>query len=113
MEYWPPARRAYGSERVLGAQAGKNLVYFLSPFFSAGANQGSFFSLLHYSITPILRIQLTSAFDTKADKCSLPTAVIYTQADLNILVRILQPSWDKLGALPQLEGWNSGILGTQ
>jgi hypothetical protein len=34
--------------------------------------------LLHYSITPILRIQLTSAFDKKADYCSLPKAVIYT-----------------------------------
>jgi hypothetical protein len=63
---------------VLGAKTGKDLVYILSPLFPEGAKQGSFFSLLHYSITPILRIQLTIAFDKKADKCSLTTAVIYT-----------------------------------
>jgi DNA-binding NtrC family response regulator len=67
---------------VLGAKAGKNLVYILSPIFLAGAKQGSFFSLLHYSITPILQIQLTSAFDKKADNCILPTAVIYTPCGL-------------------------------
>ena len=66
------------STGVLGAKAGKNLVYIPSPLFPEGAKQGSFFSLLHYSITPILRIQLTSALDKKADNCSLPTAVIYT-----------------------------------
>jgi hypothetical protein len=54
---------------VLGAKAGKNLVSILSPLFPAGAKQGLFFSLLHYSITPILRIQLTTAFDKKADNC--------------------------------------------
>ncbi len=64
---------------MLGAKAGKNMVYILSPLFLAGAKQGSFFLLLHYSITPILQIQLTSAFDKKADNCSLPTAVIYTR----------------------------------
>jgi len=66
---------------VFGAKTGKNLVYILSPLFPAGARQGSIFfttPLLHHSITPILRIQLTSAFDKKADNCSLPTAVIYT-----------------------------------
>jgi class 3 adenylate cyclase len=65
---------------VLGAKAGKNLIYILSPLFPAGAKQGSFFSLLHYSITPIHRIQLTSALDKKADNCSLPTAVFYNSA---------------------------------
>jgi hypothetical protein len=64
---------------VLGPKAGKNPVYILSPLFPAGAKQGSFFSLLHDSITPILRIQLTSAFDKKADNYTLPTAVIYTR----------------------------------
>jgi hypothetical protein len=77
---------------VLGAKAGKNLVYILSPLFPAGAKQGSFFSLLHYSITPILRIQLTSAFDKKADNCSLPTAVIYTRGILAYrILAILMP----------------------
>ena len=31
----------------------------------------------HYSNTPTLQIQLTSAYDKKANKCSLSTAVIY------------------------------------
>ena len=70
MEYW--------SVGVLGAKAEKILFYILSLLFPIGTKQDSFFSLLRYSITPILRIQLTSAFDKKADNCRLPTAVIYT-----------------------------------
>ena len=49
--YWSDGVLASGSERVLGAKAGKNLIYILSPLFPAGAKQGSFFLLLHYSIT--------------------------------------------------------------
>ena len=50
----------------VGCKSGKNLFYILSLLFPTGIKQDSFFSLLHYSITPILRIQLTSAFDKKS-----------------------------------------------
>jgi hypothetical protein len=56
MEYWS-----------VGCKSGKNPFYILSSLFPTGTKQGSFFSLLHYSNTPILRIQITSALDKKGE----------------------------------------------
>src|SRR5210317_403776 len=42
----------------------------LSSLFPAGQTR-FIFSLRHYSITPLLRIQLTSAFNKNEDNCSL------------------------------------------
>jgi len=58
-------------------QKQKDPTYILSPLFPTGAKQALFFFT-----TPILRIQLTSAFDKNADNCSLPTAVIYNRSGI-------------------------------
>jgi hypothetical protein len=70
MEYW--------SAGVMGANAKRSDLYSFAIVSYRRQKRFIFFSLLQYSITPILRIQLTSAFDKKADNCSLPTAVIYS-----------------------------------
>jgi hypothetical protein len=49
MEHW--------SVGMLYTKAGKNLIYIFLPFFPTGTKKGSFFSPLHHSTTPILRLQ--------------------------------------------------------
>jgi len=67
----------------MSAKAKKSKLYFFAIVsYSCQAR----FTFFHYSNTPslspsrrpILQIQLTSAFDKKANKCSLPAAMIYT-----------------------------------
>jgi hypothetical protein len=62
------------------------------------------FIFFHYSSTPILRIQLTSATDKKADNYNLPTAVIYTRYGVDD--RRQRPDSIVPGALT---AWNQGL----
>jgi hypothetical protein len=65
---------------VLGSKAEKIYFIFFYHYFLQHQTTVIFFTtpILHHSNTTI---QLTSAFDKKADECILPTAVVYTPAD--------------------------------
>jgi hypothetical protein len=63
------------STGVMGAKEKKSDLYSFA-IVSCRRQKRFIFLLLQYSITPSLQIQFTSAFDKKADNCSLPTAVI-------------------------------------
>ena len=95
----------------------------LYSFTIASYRRQTRFIFFHYSSTPILRIQLTSATDKKADNCNLPTDVIYTrygvddrkQRSDSIAPEVVEAAKDQLNALissDDVMAWDKGSHGS-